>query len=200
MGIRRHLTPAVFLDRDGVVNQLVLDPELGTYESPYAPQDVELAPGAVEGLRALRALGVLLIVASNQPAAAKGTTGLDDLDAVHRRVVDLLAAEALELDGWRYCFHHPDATHPLLGGACACRKPRPGLLEDAAAQLRIDLPASWTVGDADTDIAAGRAAGTRTVLVDNPRSAHRRDGAAGEDVLVGDLRQAATVIAQAPRR
>jgi D-glycero-D-manno-heptose 1,7-bisphosphate phosphatase len=188
---------AVFLDRDGVVNRGVLDRESGTYESPYRPGDVELEEGAVEGLRTLLELGRPLIVVSNQPAAAKGRVSLAELREVHERIVELLADEGIVLDDWRYCFHHPQGTVPQLSGRCPCRKPEPGLLRGAAQRHGIDLVRSWTIGDVDTDIAAGRAAGTRTILIENPRSEHKRHGGAGENFRAADLAEAAAIVARA---
>jgi D-glycero-D-manno-heptose 1,7-bisphosphate phosphatase len=196
MGVGRagRLRPAVFLDRDGVVNVPAWDPVDGRYESPTDPKDVVLADGAVEGLRALTAARYLTVVTSNQPSAAKGKATLDDLRAVHERVAALLAAEGIALDDWRYCFHHPDAVVPELGGACACRKPEPGMLLDAAREHGIDLAASWIVGDSDADIVAGRRAGCRTVLVEHPRSAHRRGGGVEPDAKVRNLACAAAFL------
>ena len=188
------MTPAVFLDRDGVINQGVMDAELGQYESPYHAADVALEDRAAEGLRLLRELGWPLIVVSNQPAAAKGTVSLAELWEVHDRVVALLAEEGLVLDDWRYCFHHPQGKVPQLSGPCPCRKPLPGLLVAAASKHDVDLERSWMIGDTDTDVGAGAAAGTRTILVENPRSEHKRSGAAGEDLRAADLAAAASVV------
>jgi len=187
-------TPAVFLDRDGVINKGVMDEELGQYESPYHAADVELEDGAAEGLRALRELGWPLIVISNQPSAAKGIVSLAELWEVHDRVVELLAEEGVALDDWRYCFHHPQGEVPQLSGPCPCRKPQAGLLRAAAERHGIDLERSWMIGDTDRDVGAGRAAGTRTVLVENPRSAHKRSGEAGESFLAPDLAAAASIV------
>jgi len=189
MGIGRAggLRPAVFLDRDGVVNEPAWDPVDGRYESPIDPKDVALAEGAVDGLRALIVAHCVTVVASNQPAAAKGKATLDDLHAVHARVVELLAAEGIVLDDWRYCFHHPQAVVPDLGGTCTCRKPEPGMLLAAAEEHAIDLAASWMVGDSDSDVVAGRRAGCRTVLVEHPRSGHRRAGEVEADAFVRNL-------------
>jgi D-glycero-D-manno-heptose 1,7-bisphosphate phosphatase len=189
--------PAVFLDRDGLIDKGVIDEELGEYESPYRPEDVELEDRAVDGLRALRELGWPLIVVSNQPAAAKGRVSLADLRAVHERVVELLDEEGLALDEWHYCFHHPRGVVPQLSGPCPCRKPEPGMLLTAAAKHDIDLERSWTIGDTDTDVRAGRAADTHTILVENPRSAHKRAGGAGEDHRAADLAEAAAIVAAA---
>jgi D-glycero-D-manno-heptose 1,7-bisphosphate phosphatase len=188
------VTAAVFLDRDGVINRGVMDEELGQYESPYRADDVALEERAVEGLRSLAALGVPLIVASNQPAAAKGRVSLVKLWEVHGRVVELLGSEGVALDDWRYCFHHPTGKVPQLSGPCPCRKPLPGLLRAAAERHGIDLERSWMIGDTDRDIGAGQAAGTRTVLVENPHSAHKRRGDAGATFRAPDLAAAASIV------
>jgi D-glycero-D-manno-heptose 1,7-bisphosphate phosphatase len=185
---------AVFLDRDGVINDPVVDPTDGRPESPHRPVDVVLAEGAVRGLRVLRDAGLFLVGVSNQPSTAKGKVTLAELEAVHERMVDLLAAEGLALDDWRYCFHHPEGVVPELSGQCECRKPAPGMLLDAARAYDIDLGASWTIGDSDTDVEAGRAAGTRTILVEHPGSAHRRAKPARPDARVRNLSDAAAFV------
>jgi len=190
-----RLRPAVFLDRDGVIVEPVPDALLGTHESPYRAHDVALVAGAVQAIRALREQGFLLVGVSNQPAAAKGNAKLEDLRAVHARTSELLSAHDADLDDWRYCFHHPAGVDPALAGPCGCRKPAPGLLLAAAAQHEIDLEQSWTVGDSDSDVAAGAAAGTRTVLVEHPRSRHRRRGTPAPTCTVIDLRSATSAIA-----
>jgi D-glycero-D-manno-heptose 1,7-bisphosphate phosphatase len=192
---------AVFLDRDGVINDPAHDPVDGTAESPHRPQDVVLADGAVAGLRSLRDARFILVVVSNQPSAAKGKATLTDLRAVHERVVALLQAEGIAIDDWRYCFHHPAGVVPELTGVCACRKPSPGMLLDAAGAHAIDLAASWIVGDSDADVEAGRAAGTGAILVEHPDSAHRRSGDSAADAQVRNLSEgAAFVLASHPSR
>lgn len=188
---------AVFLDRDGVINDPVMDPVDGRPESPLRAQDVVLAPGAVAGLRALTATGLALIVVSNQPAAAKGKATPEDLRAVHDRIVALLAAEGLAIADWRYCFDHPEARDPARRD-CRCRKPRPGMLEDAARAHGLDLTRSFIVGDTDADVGAGRAVGATTVLVQHPGTAHRRSPgvAATADAVASDLAAAAAAIAE----
>jgi D-glycero-D-manno-heptose 1,7-bisphosphate phosphatase len=190
---------AVFLDRDGVLNDPVLDPADGRPESPLRAADVTLVPGAAEACRALRDAGQLLIVVSNQPAAAKGKASLEDLWAVHDRVAELLEEAGAAIDDWYYCFHHPEAVVPALRGPCACRKPADGMLRDAAAMHRIVLPESWMVGDSDADVAAGTRAGCRTVLVEHPGSAHRRGGLARPSATARDLRDAAALVVAASK-
>jgi D-glycero-D-manno-heptose 1,7-bisphosphate phosphatase len=165
---------AVFLDRDGVLNKLVPDPRSGVPESPLARADVRLLPGAAAAAARLARAGFTLACVSNQPAAAKGLVSVRELLAVHRRVIELLALEGVELASTRLCLHHPQGVVPELTRSCSCRKPAPGMLLDTAAALGIDLPASWMVGDTDADIGAGRAAGCRTLLIEHPGSDHKR--------------------------
>lgn len=184
---------AAFIDRDGVLNALVRDPDSGHCESPLHPRDVRLLPGAAAAARRLAEAGFAIVGVSNQPAAAKGTIPLEQLLEVQQRVLDLLAAEGVSFDGFRLCLHHPDGVVAELSGPCDCRKPAPGMLLDAAAELELDLPSSWMIGDTDADVAAGRAAGCRTALVEQPGSAHKRRGG-GEDLKAADLPAAVSAI------
>jgi histidinol-phosphate phosphatase family protein len=180
-------SPAVFLDRDGVLNELVVDPLSGAMESPLKVQDVRLVAGAAAAARALSAAGLPLICVTNQPAAAKGRVPLAQLLAVHRYVSELLAQEGVRLEGSCLCPHHPEGVVLALAGPCRCRKPSPGMLLDAAAALDIDLGRSWMVGDTDADLAAGHAAGCHTLLIEHAGSAHKRSGASEPDLRARDL-------------
>ena len=124
---------------------------------------------------------------SNQPAAAKGKVPLEQLLAVHERVLALLREQGVHLDASRLCLHHPEGVVAELTGPCDCRKPAPGMLLDAAEELDLDLASSWMVGDTDADIAAGTAAGCRTVLIEHPGSAHKRLRAVNPDVIAENL-------------
>ena len=186
---------AVFLDRDGVVVELVWDEADGAFEGPTAGKEVRLVPGAADAIRRIRSLDYRTVVVSNQPGAAKGKASQEDLLEAHERVVGLLAEQGVMIDDYRYCLHHPNATDPALAQACDCRKPRPGMLLEAAAELDLDLARSWMIGDSDVDAEAGRSVGCRTILVENPLSAHRRqDGAA--DYRVGDVSRAVQIVAR----
>ncbi len=190
----RGLLPAVFLDRDGVLNELAPDPVSGAGESPLAVADVRLIAGAGAAARALAQAGFLLVCASNQPAAAKGASTVAQLQGVHERVLELLAREGVRMDTSRLCLHHPDGVAPGLSERCCCRKPRPGMLLDAAAGLGVDLHASWMIGDTDADVAAGHAAGCRTILLEHPGSAHKRSTGAQPELLAADLAGAAPLL------
>ncbi len=178
---------AVFLDRDGVLNGLVPDPGTGVPESPLAPGDVHLLPGAAAAAARLGRAGFAVACVSNQPAAAKGLVSVEELLAVHQVAIELLAQEGAVLASTRLCLHHPQGVVPELTGPCSCRKPAPGMLLETAAALGIDLRASWMVGDTDTDVAAGRAAGCRTVLVEHPGSEHKRRSGIQPDLRAVDL-------------
>lgn len=181
---------AVLLDRDGVLDELVRDPGTGHWESPLRVGDVRLVEGAAAAAARLARAGLRLSCVSNQPAAAKGTVSVARLLAVHARVVELLAREGVRLEVSRLCLHHPDGVVPSLSGPCACRKPAPGMLLDAAAELGIDTSACWMVGDTDADVAAGRAAGCRTALIECPGSVHKRSGHARADLRAASLAEA----------
>ena len=131
------------------------------------PERVRLMPGAVEGLRRMRAAGYRLIVVSNQSGVARGYFAEEALAGVERRVRELLTAGGVPLDGFYYCPHHPQGTVTAYGVTCDCRKPAPGMIRRAAAEHGIDLERSWLVGDILHDVEAGRRAGCRTVLLLN---------------------------------
>ena len=185
---------AVFLDRDGVLNEPVLDPADGRPESPLRAQDVVLCEGAAAAVVALQQAGFETVVVTNQPAAAKGKTSVDELHAVNERVRALLAAGGAEIATWKICLHHPEATVAELGGPCDCRKPAPGMLLEAASELGLSLPESWIVGDSDGDIGAGQAAGCRTLLIEHPLTSHRRSPGVAADANANDLQGAAAII------
>jgi D-glycero-D-manno-heptose 1,7-bisphosphate phosphatase len=188
---------AAFVDRDGVVNELVPDRLSGLPESPLRVEDVTLVPGAAAALNRLHAAGWLLIGVSNQPAAAKGKVSVQQLDAVHARVLELLRREGATFDAFRLCLHHPDGVVAELRGPCDCRKPAPGMLLDAGRSLGVDFARSWMIGDTDADVVAGRSAGCQTVLVEHQGSVHKRGRGAAPDAVVPNL-QAATDIVLGP--
>jgi D-glycero-D-manno-heptose 1,7-bisphosphate phosphatase len=182
--------PAAFLDRDGVLNELVPDPVSGAPESPLRIEDVRLIDGAAEAARELSRAGFALVCVSNQPAAAKGKVTVELLCAIHARVIELLGLAGAHLQSSRLCMHHPEGVVPELSGPCDCRKPAPGMLLDAAGALDLDLGASWMIGDTDADVAAGAAAGCRTMLIEHPGSGRKRLGEASPDLLAPDLADA----------
>lgn len=146
------MRPAVFLDRDGVINRAVV--RGGKPHPPARLADLEVMPDAPQALARLKAAGFILVVVTNQPDVARGTQSRAEVEAMHAAL-----AARLPLDDFRVCYHD-DAD------ACACRKPKPGMLLAAARDLDIDLASSFLVGDRWRDIQAGQGAGCRTVFLD----------------------------------
>ncbi len=170
MGVGAIGRPAIFLDRDGVLVEEVFYPETGEREAPMRPEDVRLIAGAAEALRRLAAAGLLLVLVSNQAAHAKGKVSLRSLWLAHDRFQQLLAKEGVTLDGVYYSFSHPHGVTPHFSGASLDRKPSPYQLLIAAARFDIDLGRSWMIGDRETDVMCGHAAGTRAVRIMIDRS------------------------------
>jgi D-glycero-D-manno-heptose 1,7-bisphosphate phosphatase len=156
---------AVFLDRDGVINRMVYHTEFGLVDSPQNPGEFELLPGAAEAIRRLNELGLLSVIASNQPGIAKGKTTPALLDAVTAKMHAELAKGGAHLDAVYYCLHHPQALLTEHRVSCDCRKPESGLLLRAAREHAIDLRTSFMIGDGLTDVLAGRAAGCTTLFL-----------------------------------
>jgi D-glycero-D-manno-heptose 1,7-bisphosphate phosphatase len=179
--------PAAFLDRDGTLNEFVADPSSGLPESPLRVADVRLIEGSAAAARRLAAAGFALVCVSNQPAAAKGKISVERLLAVHERVLELLREQGVQLDAFRLCLHHPEGVVPELSGPCDCRKPAPGMLLDTAEELGLDLASSWMLGDTDSDVVAGHAAGCRAVLIEHPGSAHKRAAEVSPDLVASNL-------------
>ncbi|OGV65538.1 MAG: hypothetical protein A2498_08445 [Lentisphaerae bacterium RIFOXYC12_FULL_60_16] len=144
--------PCVFFDRDGIVNRAP--------ESRYVTrwEDFHLNPEFVEALREVRDLGLPAVVVTNQKCVAVGIMTEDAVRAIHQRLMDVLRRDhAVELLDILFCPHGDDT--------CACRKPNPGMLLEAARRHGIDLAASWMIGDQPRDVEAGCRAGCRTILV-----------------------------------
>ena len=167
---------AVFLDRDGVINALVHRPREGLWDSPYTLEELQVLPGAGEAISQMRELGFLALVVSNQPGVAKGQCTETFLNLLTAYLQEELAHKGASLDAVYYCLHHPHAVVEHYRLECACRKPRPGLLLQAARDHRIDLSESYLIGDRLVDVEAGKAVGCRTILVRSPAS-DLKDGA-----------------------
>jgi len=171
------MRPAVFLDRDGVINRAFIRD--GTPHPPASLQDLEILPHVPEALRALKIRGYSLVVVTNQPDVARGTSSQELVDSIHERL-----KSTLDLDAIFTCFHD-DAD------ACDCRKPKPGLLHRAADDLGIDLPSSFMIGDRRRDVEAGKRAGCRTFFVD---CSYRERLPSSFDFRVGSLIEASRII------
>ena len=172
----------VLLDRDGTLIE----------ERHYLsdPDGVVLIPGAAEGLRTLRDHGLGLVLVTNQSGIGRGYFDRARLAEIHARLAELLEAEGLALDGIYFCPHTPDDD-------CACRKPRTGMVEAAAAEHGFEPREAFVVGDLPSDLALGRALGATTLLVRTGHGARTEaEHAAEADLVVDDLRAAAAAIGE----
>ena len=174
MGIDSKQRGAVFLDRDGVINRAVV--RNGRPFPPDGIGDLEILPGVPEALARLRDAGFRLVVVTNQPDVARGTQRREVIDGMHAAL-----AAALPLDEFRVC-PHDDADH------CACRKPKPGMLEEAAREAGVSLTASFMVGDRWRDVEAGQRAGCKAIFIDRGYDERRPDR---PDAVVRSLPEAA---------
>lgn len=159
--------PAVFLDRDGVINRNVFNPATAAWESPLAPEQVELLPGVPEALLRLQNRGFLLFVVSNQPNVAKAKVSMETLNLIHLRLSNQLQELQVRIAAYYYCFHHPNGVTPGLSGVCACRKPSPFFLLKARDSFHLNMHHSWMVGDRASDVECGKSAGARTIRIIN---------------------------------
>jgi D-glycero-D-manno-heptose 1,7-bisphosphate phosphatase len=152
-----ELRPAVFLDRDGTLNV-----DVGYL---HALDQLELFPWTGDALRLLKRAGYLLVVVSNQAGIAQGMIAPGFVEQAHAEMVRRVREGGGDLDALYYCPHHPRGAVTQYSTDCRCRKPRPGMIEDAARDLGIDVARSWAVGDKWLDVQMGHAAGARSILV-----------------------------------
>lgn len=172
-----HKQKAVFLDRDGTINRYV-----GFLRDI---DDFELIDGVSDAIKRINESGYLAIVVTNQPVIARGEVTVDELKEIHNKMETLLGNEGAYLDGLYYCPHHSDKGFDgeivELKIDCECRKPKPGMILQAAADFNIDLEKSYMVGDGKHDVAAGRNAGCRTVLLNGDGTDSKQNGDWGQD-------------------
>lgn len=145
----RPLRPAVFFDRDGVLNR-----DVGY---PHRPDQIEWTPGAAEAIARANAAGWLVFVVSNQSGIGRGLFDAAAVESLHDWMAAELEGQGARIDAWNYCPHGPD-------DGCACRKPKPGMIEELVAAFAVDRARSVLIGDKPSDLAAAQAAGVRGVL------------------------------------
>ncbi len=172
---------AVFLDRDGVVIEDV--------DYLRRPDQIKLLPGAARAIVRLRRAGFKIVVVSNQSGVARGYLTETGLRRIHRELRRKLGSA--KLDAVYYCPHHPQGSVARYRRRCACRKPGTGMLKAAAERFGLDLSRCWMVGDKDSDIAAGKRAGCRTIRARTGKSGREPGRKADADRTCRDLAAAA---------
>jgi len=183
MGVRKIKQPAVFLDRDGVLNEAPV--VRGVPSSPTTLQEFQWTPDAKASLQRLHKAGWLLIVVTNQPEVPRGKVTLENLEKIHQ----FMRKETPVKDIFS-CVHDDKDD-------CGCRKPKPGMLLAAAEKWQIDLSRSWMVGDRWKDVQAGKTAGCRTILIQADYSQPEK---CPPDHAVSTLTQAADIILTQAKR
>jgi D-glycero-D-manno-heptose 1,7-bisphosphate phosphatase len=150
--------PAAFLDRDGVLNV--------DHGYPHRPEQLQWIAGAPDAVRLLNEAGYYVFVVSNQSGVARGFFDEAAVQAFHAHMREALAAQGARVDAFYYCPHHPQGTVPRYALRCDCRKPAPGMLEQAAREFAIDRARSFMIGDKADDVAAAQAFGIRGIRFD----------------------------------
>ncbi len=151
------MRPAIFLDRDGTINQ-----DVGYLNHP---DQLELIPGAARALKILNSAGFPIVIITNQAGVAKGLIAEEQLPAIKEAFFEILEKQGLKVDGYYYCPHHPGGSVEKYAQKCECRKPAPGLLLKASRDLNIDLKRSYVVGDKASDVQLAHNVGATGIMV-----------------------------------
>ena len=161
--------PAVFVDRDGVINEIVWNDDIEQLDSPMKVSEFRFLPGVAQALRMIKDKGYYIFIVTNQPGAAKGKTDLATLYDINTHMLDSLSKEGVEVDDLFMCPHYPKelpmTKEKFLIRKCDCRKPEPGLIYRAMRKYGIDMASSYMIGDSCTDVAAGEAVGLQTIFI-----------------------------------
>jgi len=177
--------PAVFLDRDGTLSE-----ERGYIDRLEL---LEIFPWTSDAIRLLNRAGFAVVVITNQSAIGRGIIDVPFLQTVHDAFDRHLARAGARIDRYYFCPHHPDARLPAYRMVCRCRKPEPGMIEQAIREMGLDPAQSFMVGDRLIDVACGHAAGVRSLLVRSGHSAHRVEASPGlsePDAILNNLMEA----------
>jgi len=156
---------AVFLDRDGTINEIIYHQDIGIIDTPFTMEQFRLLPHVAEAISLINRMGYKVIVVSNQPGVARGHFTKETLFQIDLKMKEELAARGAFIDASYYCPHAPDGVIPKYSKRCNCRKPKPGLLLKAARELNIDCSHSFMIGDSLTDVQAGHSVGAKTILL-----------------------------------
>jgi D,D-heptose 1,7-bisphosphate phosphatase len=156
---------AIFLDRDGVINELYYDDNHGVIDSPFHPDQLELFPKVEDAINIFHDQGYKVILISNQPGIAKKHFSEETFEAIKLKIKELLNKKNAYFDAEYYCLHHPESKIDKYKKICDCRKPKTGMIQQAAEEHDIDLSNSWMIGDSIVDIEAGATAGCKTIFI-----------------------------------
>ncbi len=183
-------TRAVFLDRDGVINEHV-----GLL---YKPKQLKLLPNSSKAIKILNSSGFLVIVVTNQPVVARNLCSIEDVEKINNKLLEMLKEKGAVIDKIYFCPHHPDKGYPEENKSykvkCRCRKPDTGMFEQAEKDFNIIKEGSYMVGDTTSDIKAGSDFGIKTILVRTGEAGRDKKYKVSPDFVVEDLLEAARLI------
>ena len=187
------MNKAVFLDRDGVINYPVFNPDTNEYEAPHNEKDLKLFPEVLESLKELINLKYKLFLISNQPDHAKGKTTLGDLLSVHKKLHGIFIENKIGFCEYYYCYHHPKGVIPEYSIVCECRKPGNLFLRQAKMKYDLDTTNSWMIGDRDVDIYCGQSLGIKTIMI-KQKHTDNKTGSSTPEYKADNLKEAVSLI------
>jgi histidinol-phosphate phosphatase family protein len=193
--------PAVFVDRDGVINEIVWNEDIEQLDSPMKVSEFRFLPHVADALKMIKEKGYYIFVVTNQPGAAKGKTDLATLYDINTYMIDSLAKEGVDIDDLFMCPHYPKelplTKEKFLIKKCNCRKPEPGLIYRAMRKYNIDMTRSFMIGDSCTDVSAGAAVGLQTIFTGDLKcDLCKKLGDLSPDYIAKDLFDAAEGLPQ----
>jgi histidinol-phosphate phosphatase family protein len=177
---------AVFLDRDGTINKEV--------DALRNVTQLRVLPGAASAVKKLNRLGFLVVVVTNQPVIARGWLTEKGVDEIHGVLIRRLGRRGAKIDAIYYCPHHPNANLKKYRMQCHCRKPNIGMIQKAVREIGISRRSSWMIGDSGRDIAAGKKAGIKTILVKTGYKGKDVDYGVKPDFVARNLEAAVAII------
>jgi D-glycero-D-manno-heptose 1,7-bisphosphate phosphatase len=185
---------AIFLDRDGVINELYYDDNQGVIDSPFHPDQFELFPKVTDAIKTFHDLGYKVIIISNQPGIAKKHFSEKTFEKIKQKMRKILKKDHAYVDAEYYCLHHPESKIDKYKKICDCRKPKPGMIYQAAEEHDIDLSKSWMIGDSFVDVEVGSSVGCKTIFIGNKKCYIWEEMKSEPDYVALDLYQASKII------
>lgn len=162
---------AVFIDRDGVINEMIYSNDHGFADSPFKTSQFKIINGVPGAISLLKSLGFKIIIVSNQPGIAKKHFSKKTFDLMKKKMHKILKKHNAFLDDEFYCFHHPDSKIKKYKKICDCRKPKTRMVEDAVAKHHIDIKKSYVIGDGIVDMEMAKKVKSKSIFVGNVNSA-----------------------------
>lgn len=164
------ISKAIFLDRDGVINEMVFLAEHGFVDSPTDAEQFKLIKGVLKAIKIAKRLGYKIIIISNQPGIAKGYYKKNEFEKIRKKMFLKFAKAEIVIDGDFYCLHHPNAKLIKYKKRCLCRKPKIGLIKKAVKIHNLDLKKSFFIGDGINDMESAKKAGCKSIFIGNINS------------------------------